>query len=49
MELTDGRLQEIAISNLMGPGKELTVTLRETKAGQEMRVESSTPSEGVHP
>jgi hypothetical protein len=48
VELTDGRIQDITLSNFTGSGKDLGVTLRETKDGQVVRIESTTPSEDGH-
>jgi hypothetical protein len=46
VELNDGRVQEIAIKNLEGTGSDITVTVNETKAGETLRKEESTPGEG---
>jgi hypothetical protein len=47
VELMDGRVQELTISNLEGAGKDVGITLREMKDGREVRTESAVASEGV--
>ena len=42
VELMDGRVQNIAISNLDGSGGDIRVDTVETKAGKEIRRESTT-------
>jgi hypothetical protein len=42
VELTDGRVQELTIANMEGAGNDISVNLKETKSGQDVRSENST-------
>jgi hypothetical protein len=42
VELTDGRIQYILISNMEGSGKDIKVAIKEYKNGKEFRTESTT-------
>jgi hypothetical protein len=44
VELTDGRVQEVAITGLEGSGQELAVKLTESKDGRTVREEDTTPA-----
>ena len=41
VELTDGRMQELTINNLEGVGQDISVSLKESHNGQELRTEAS--------
>lgn len=45
IELTDGRVQVITIENLEGSGKDISVTLAESKDGKTVRQETTTPDQ----
>jgi hypothetical protein len=42
VELTDGRVQELTITNMEGAGNDISVQLKETKSDQDVRTEKST-------
>jgi hypothetical protein len=42
VELTDGRIQDLTIANMEGAGNDISVELKETKSGQDVRSETST-------
>jgi hypothetical protein len=45
VELADGRMQEIQIHGLAGPAQDISVTIRELKAGKLLRTESTAPAD----
>jgi hypothetical protein len=45
VELADGRVQEISLKNFEGSGKDVAVTLTETKPGATPRTETSAPKD----
>jgi hypothetical protein len=45
VELIDGRVQEISLKNFEGSGKDITVSLTETKPGITPRTETATATD----
>jgi hypothetical protein len=45
VELTDGRVQELTINNFQSQGNDISVSIKETKNGHDVRSESSTTTQ----
>jgi azurin len=48
VELNDGRVQEIAFSNLTGSGKDVSVQMTETKNANVLRSETASSNAAQH-